>query len=1071
MKKFLVLLALCMVLSVVLVACQQPDDPTTDESTAGSTEAPTTEAPTTEAPTTEAPTTEEPTTEEPTTQAPTTEEPTTEPPAPPADPVSKHISFDELDMILDGTETDVFTPGGSANWDKIATVEDYHVQYLKVWGWLAWVNENIGVYGYSIDGGEAVYDDAFTVAVDPEDAAAGKPVYDAAMGTGAKSVSRFAVMVPVRDLQGEHTITVYAKDVVGTEEIITTFTMNKAVDPDAPVALVTGASMYPDITGGIGFNSVVASADGNYITIDTIGQGDPYYTIPALNGKGYVATHVAIKYRSTSSYNGAEMFVGSGAGRSGQGDNVKFTLTCDGNWQLAVVDVSGLAAVTDNVINYVSWDPFDNVADATIDVAYIALFTSAEAAVAHFDKTMVIADTSNTFKSDVDSNEVGASLSNADISSIMVLRAGTNGWKVVEIDGAKYYELTGIDAITADMDGAYYFKANIKDAINGSGIGFVVRGYNGTVSSDDNVPYKLTNFYETDDAGFCGGSGIYAYVNNGKLSIVVKYYDAAKGTRVGNKIYNLACEGNELVMADNGYTVSIMVNGVTYATIDLSGSVAYEDITTTPAGGVFATKAVVTLKDGTTETIENTLVSATVNSQVGLTCRASQLRFSAIEVGGYTAIEVPALEIVEPEPADPNAPIAEGNAEYLAGAAGTGANQTTATLSEDGKYVTLTSGEGEPKDPNFWVLPGGSAIGGVQVIGLKYRTTVAGGGEFFVGSTNITGGADEVKFDYIADGEWHVIYVDLTAHAAVVDGLVNYIRYDYFMDAAVGSTIDVESIVLFSSLKAAYAYYGETYAGTLNAPLTVGETLAAVGELAEGTTTAGKFFTTGVVTAIGKTGSYYGSVYFTDGENEMLIYTLNPMEGMPELKVGDTITVNGYIKNYKGTIEYASNGSEYVYIVAHKAAEVETPVVETLVVDFQNIDDSDIVPFTDAQFAQKVIFGNYNTVVNLGTYDLSLYSKAVIKYATDVNYKNDGLAQIGFKSSDATWGFAGTFNDTDIIASAAMTDAVPDTFWALTGLRDAEIDLSGVTYNGDVWVGAYNVEGQIYAIESITLIP
>ena len=52
-----------------------------------------------------------------------------------------------------------------------------------------------------------------------------------------------------------------------------------------------------------------------------------------------------------------------------------------------------------------------------------------------------------------------------------------------------------------------------------------------------------------------------------------------------------------------------------------------------------------------------------------------------------------------------------------------------------------------------------------------------------------------------------------------------------------------------------------------------------------------------------------------------------------------------------------------------------------------------------------------------------------------------------------------------------MTDAVPDTFWALTGLRDAEIDLSGVTYNGDVWVGAYNVEGQIYAIESITLIP
>ena len=77
MKKLLVLLALCMVISVVLVACTKepggedttPEvttEPTTDPGSDSESEDPTTEEPTTEDPTTEDPTTEEPTTEEPT---------------------------------------------------------------------------------------------------------------------------------------------------------------------------------------------------------------------------------------------------------------------------------------------------------------------------------------------------------------------------------------------------------------------------------------------------------------------------------------------------------------------------------------------------------------------------------------------------------------------------------------------------------------------------------------------------------------------------------------------------------------------------------------------------------------------------------------------------------------------------------------------------------------------------------------------------------------------------------------------------------------------------------------------
>ena len=51
------------------------------------------------------------------------------------------------------------------------------------------------------------------------------------------------------------------------------------------------------------------------------------------------------------------------------------------------------------------------------------------------------------------------------------------------------------------------------------------------------------------------------------------------------------------------------------------------------------------------------------------------------------------------------------------------------------------------------------------------------------------------------------------------------------------------------------------------------------------------------------------------------------MEDMPELLVGDTITVYGNIKNYRGTIEFASNrlddgSTDYVYIIDYKAAAV-----------------------------------------------------------------------------------------------------------------------------------------------------
>ena len=379
MKKLLVILALCMVLSVVFVACEDPVTPpeeTTPEVTTP--EVTTPEATTPEETTPEATTPEETTPEATTPEETTPEETTPEETTPPADPVITHVSFDECDPWIGETQgTGFFTPGQSASWDKIANVEDYNVQYVRVWGWVGFYAETIGEFGYQIGDNEPVYDAAFAWETE-------QPVIDAAAGSGAKSASRFKIMIPVEYLSGEGiVIKALAKDAVGTVETLAEFQLTKPVNPNAPVAFIPAADMAASIPGSPGVNGCTLSADGNYVTIDTMNQGDPYYQLPMLNGKGLVATHAVVKYRTTSTFTASEAFVGSGAGPNGQGDNIRFELTCDGNWQLAVIDLSQASAVVDGVVNYLRWDPFAGAADATIDMGYIALFSNYEAAFAY----------------------------------------------------------------------------------------------------------------------------------------------------------------------------------------------------------------------------------------------------------------------------------------------------------------------------------------------------------------------------------------------------------------------------------------------------------------------------------------------------------------------------------------------------------------------------------------------------------------------------------------------------------------------------------------------------------------
>ena len=104
---------------------------------------------------------------------------------------------------------------------------------------------------------------------------------------------------------------------------------------------------------------------------------------------------------------------------------------------------------------------------------------------------------------------------------------------------------------------------------------------------------------------------------------------------------------------------------------------------------------------------------------------------------------------------------------------------------------------------------------GAQYVVVKYRTTYDGegkGGEFFVGSgAGPTGGADESRFEYVADGEWHLLFVDLSTVSTVNEAFeLNYLRYDFYLGAK-NTAIDVAYMAAFSSIEAAEAWDAKAY--------------------------------------------------------------------------------------------------------------------------------------------------------------------------------------------------------------------------------------------------------------------
>ena len=666
---------------------------------------------TAEPPMTEHPTTDAPVTEPPKTEPPTTEEPTTEAPI---DPVTIVFSFDECDMWMN-TDTDTtnssnsvgnfFDPGCAAAWKKIADVDDYNVAYVRVWGWAAFYAEEVGQFGYQIDNNEPVFDDAF--AIEAEQA-----VIDVSLSCGGKSGSRMCIMIPVRDLSGEHTIKALVRDAVGTVELITEFTLIKAVDPYAPVFFVPAADMASSMPGSPDIKDATMSSDGSYITITPGDVGDPYYQLPMVNGKGYVAKYVAIKYRTSSLFTYSEMFVGSGSGPCGAGDHIRFDLTCDGRWNLAIVDLSQATAVREGVINYLRWDCFAGRSEEPIDLAYIAAFDSAEAAQKYDQRFAGVY---------VDAYQVPQCT-----------------WRVSghcpEIVPANGHSLSAIVEAGGIESGALLHQGSI---------------YLGH--------FNLAQFSKMI---------IHYGVDNSQVTMDHWKSNANNRFMITNQDVNMVMSPEEE---------------------QIIASVEY-----TPTGWPM-------------HTVEIDLTDVNYKSDTYVAWDTLPGTFMLI--GAIELVYDP--DYVEPEPIEPNAPIAIAYPDYLASMAQEGNHIHSVEIKEGGDYVTITATD--YGDPYFYVLPSGGNISGVAYITVKYRVQDPNStwGQFFVGSGQWpTGGPDELRFDYFPDGEWHVAILDLSVMESVNEqGLVNYLRYDFYSGWEI-SSIDLAEIIFFGSIEAAHAYYG-----------------------------------------------------------------------------------------------------------------------------------------------------------------------------------------------------------------------------------------------------------------------
>ena len=293
----------------------------------------------------------------------------------PSAPPIAYFSIDECDAWI-GEErvTQFFTPGQSANWDAQPVIDDPNVEYIRIWGWVAFGSETLGQLGYQIDENPVVFDQSFLL--DAEE-----PLLQFQEYVGAGSITRIEVHIPVKELSGSRTLRVIARAEDGYEEVLIKIVMDKAADPYAPVFHFDAAAIADLAGNGNHLQSITLSADGSYTTLSTIDAADPYFLLKPYDASTYAGVrYIVIAYRTDVEGASGEVFVGSQVGPTGVGDEYHFDYVVDGTWHTLIIDTAKIDAVNSAYdVSYLRYDIF-NLPDviSSIDLAYVAGFDSME---------------------------------------------------------------------------------------------------------------------------------------------------------------------------------------------------------------------------------------------------------------------------------------------------------------------------------------------------------------------------------------------------------------------------------------------------------------------------------------------------------------------------------------------------------------------------------------------------------------------------------------------------------------------------------------------------------------------
>lgn len=558
------------------------------------------------------------------------------------------------DDIIDGTSAkmnlDFLRVDGANKNEPFPTTKFNVLLAVEYEGWIGF-DQAITAFGYRIDNNDIVYNDAFlTNFANPEHETA----VQAAGGQYARTFKINASMDGVS--VGEHTLLFVAKLADGTVAKFAEHTINR-LQPLVEDADFAGA----DYTLKVNDFIEAKKSDSAKIKVEQKVEGDVVYAHITsgniadpwmlFNGIPGLPRYVIIRYRTNTTTDG-EIFAGASGDPRG-GDSFKFGYNpIDEKWQTLMLDMSEYAAIqfdANGKVNYFRYDFFTGHSTGYIDIDYIAFFSDKDVWESH--RPVVVKPESIDLGAS--GYAAGTSLKLTGLSEFFTIYPGMGGFQVQDYKGTLVFNMYDINEMHTAMNAPYFYTTNNIDSEGNAWM--FVRGYqycnsDSLLTNADKKDYfAIGNYYETDGNGKLGSSGIYAQIEDGVLRFFVKYYDENDLARIGNAVFQVPVTGTNLTIADDGELVTIMVDGVAYATIKLEGTKVYDDIKEANCStfNTFAAKATITLATGNSYVIENTLVADTVNSEIGVAARLGHFRFSHVTVDKYENIEVDTLVLRE----------------------------------------------------------------------------------------------------------------------------------------------------------------------------------------------------------------------------------------------------------------------------------------------------------------------------------------------------------------------------------------------------------------------------------------